>query len=38
LAAHRQAYVLLLRLLVSLTLKIRDDCQLSVTKLSAAPQ
>ncbi|MDR6637077.1 hypothetical protein [Paenarthrobacter nitroguajacolicus] len=36
LAAHIQAYMLLLRLLVSLTLKIRDDFQLSVTRFSAA--
>ncbi|MDB5336597.1 MAG: hypothetical protein JWN70_2216 [Planctomycetaceae bacterium] len=38
LAAHRQSYVLLLRLLVSLALKIRDDIQLSVANYSPASQ
>ncbi|NOJ61390.1 hypothetical protein [Arthrobacter sp. 260] len=36
LAAHRQAYVLLLRLLVSLALKIRDDFQISLANCSSA--
>jgi hypothetical protein len=34
--AHRQSYVLLLRMLVSLALKIRDDFQLSVANYSSA--
>lgn len=34
--AHRQSYVLFLRMLVSLVLKIRDDFQLSVANYSSA--
>lgn len=36
--AHRQSYVLLLRMLVSLALKIRDEFQLSVANYSSASQ